>query len=140
MLISSLVVYNSNENVSNLVETFNSIFKESIKLFDNDNYTNDLAIDDSLKYRKIIDSLAKFSFVLREIEGISENDVIDKSKIPQSVLDYFDDIIAHNDLNYKVDAPSVKIDDCLIQLGYGGLHGAKETTFIYDRGDALRCK
>ena len=37
-------------------------------------------------------------------------DVIDKSKIPQSVLDYFDDVIAHNDLNYKVDAPSVRID------------------------------
>ena len=95
MLISSLVVYNSNENVSNLVETFNSIFKESIKLFDNDNYTNDLTIDDSLKYRKIIDSLAKFSFVLREIEGISENDVIDKlkeelnkSKVMQRKLDY----------------------------------------------------
>ena len=67
-------------------------------------------------------------------------DVIDKTKIPQSVLDYFDDVIAHNDLNYKVDAPSVRIDDCLIQLGYGGLHGAKETTFVYDRGDVLRCQ
>ena len=67
-------------------------------------------------------------------------DVIDKTKIPQSVLDYFDDVIAHNDLNYKVDAPSVKIDDCLIQLGYGGLHGAKETTFVYDRGDVLTCQ
>lgn len=66
-------------------------------------------------------------------------DVIDKSKIPKSVLDYFDDVIAHNDLDYKVEAPSFKIDDCLIQLGIGGLHGAKETTFIYDRNDKLHC-
>ncbi len=67
-------------------------------------------------------------------------DVIDKKKIPQSVLAYIDDLIEHNDLNYKPEAPSFKIDDCLIQLGTGGLHGAKETTFVYDRGDVLRCK
>lgn len=66
-------------------------------------------------------------------------DVIDKTKIPQSVLDYFDDIIAHNDLNYNIEAPSFKIDDCLIQLGYGGLHGAKENTFVYGENEVLYC-
>lgn len=67
-------------------------------------------------------------------------DVIDKSKIPQSVLDYIDDLVEHNDLDYKPEAPSFKIDDCLIQLGTGGLHGAKETTFIYNRSDKLECQ
>lgn len=66
--------------------------------------------------------------------------VIDKKKIPQEVLDYIDDLIAHNDLNYKREAPSVKYDDCIVQLGVGGCHGAKETTFIYNRGDVLMCK
>ena len=64
---------------------------------------------------------------------------IDKSKIPQVVLDYFNDIIQHNDLDYKIKAPAVKFGDCICQLGLGGCHGAKETTFIYDRGDNLQC-
>ena len=67
-------------------------------------------------------------------------DVIDKTKIPQSVLNYIDDLIEHNDLNYKPDAPSFKIDDCLIQLGTGGLHGAKETTFVYGENEVLYCE
>lgn len=66
-------------------------------------------------------------------------EVINKNAIPKHVLDYFDDVIEHNDLNYKVEAPAVRYGNCLIQLGYGGLHGAKETTFSYDRGDTLRC-
>lgn len=66
-------------------------------------------------------------------------DVVDKTKIPKEVLAYIDDLIAHNDLNYKVEAPQVRIDDCLIQLGIGGLHGAKETTFIYDKGVKFTC-
>lgn len=65
---------------------------------------------------------------------------IDKSKIPKEVLDYIDDLIAHNDLDYKVKAPSVKIDDCVIQLGVGGIHGAKETTFIYSEGVDFTCE
>lgn len=65
---------------------------------------------------------------------------IDKSKIPVEALEYFDDLIAHNDLDYKRDAPSFKFGDCLVQLGVGGLHGARETTFVYDRGDGLRCE
>lgn len=67
-------------------------------------------------------------------------DVIDKNKIPKEVLDYIDDLIEHNDLNYKVEAPKLKIDDCVIQLGVGGIHGAKETTFIYDEGVEFNCE
>lgn len=67
-------------------------------------------------------------------------DVIDKSKIPQSVLDYIDDLVEHNDLEYKPEAPSVQIDDCIIQLGVGGLHGAKPYTFIYDEGVEFTCE
>lgn len=66
--------------------------------------------------------------------------VIDKSKIPKEVLDYIDDLIEHNDLNYKPKAPTLQIDDCVIQLGVGGIHGAKETTFIYDEGITFKCE
>lgn len=64
---------------------------------------------------------------------------IDKSKIPKEVLDYIDDLIEHNDLYYKPTAPCIKIDDCVIQLGLGGLHGAKDNTFIYDEGVDFKC-
>ena len=67
-------------------------------------------------------------------------DVIDKSKIPQEVLDYIDDLIEHNDLDYKPKAPTLRIDDCVIQLGVGGIHGAKENTFIYDEGVDFHCE
>lgn len=66
--------------------------------------------------------------------------VIDKNKIPKEVLDYIDDLIEHNDLDYKTEAPSLRIDDCVIQLGVGGIHGAKETTFEYDEGVEFRCE
>lgn len=66
--------------------------------------------------------------------------VIDKSKIPQEVLDYIDDLIEHNDLKYKPKAPSLKIDDCAIQIGCGGIHGAKETTFIYGENEVFDCE
>ena len=65
---------------------------------------------------------------------------IDKSKIPKEVLDYIDDLIAHNDLDYKVKAPSVKIDDCVIQLGVGGIHGCKEEGFIYGENNIFVCE
>ena len=64
---------------------------------------------------------------------------VEKEKIPKEALDYFDDIIAHNDLDYKVEAPAIKYGECIVQLGVGGLHGARETTFSYDRGDDLQC-
>lgn len=64
---------------------------------------------------------------------------VQKEKIPKEVLDYFDDIIAHNDLDYKVEAPTLQYGECVIQLGYGGLHGARPNTFEYDIGDGLKC-
>lgn len=67
--------------------------------------------------------------------------VVDKSKIPQQVLNYIDDLVEHNDLDYKVEAPSVNFGDVEVQLGIGGLHGfKKEGVFMYDRGDNLQCE
>lgn len=71
--------------------------------------------------------------------GYTYPDVIDKSKIPQEVLDYIDDLIEHNDLNYKPEAPKLKIDDCVIQLGVGGIHGCKPYTFIYGEDEVFKC-
>lgn len=64
---------------------------------------------------------------------------VDKSKIPKSFLNYIDDVIKHNDLNYESIAPSLRYDDCVIQLGHGGIHGAKETTYIYSNGCDFKC-
>lgn len=65
--------------------------------------------------------------------------VIDKTKIPKEVLDYFDDVIAHNDLKYKSEGPTLQIDECVIKLQLGGLHGAKDTMFMYDKGVDFKC-
>lgn len=65
---------------------------------------------------------------------------IQKEKIPKEVLEYFDDLIAHNDLNYKRPAPCLDLDTIEFQLGVGGCHGfSKNGTYIYDRGDDLQC-
>ena len=65
---------------------------------------------------------------------------VQKEKIPQEVLDYFDDIIAHNDLNYKVEAPCVDLKTIDFQLGIGGCHAfIKDGVYNYDRGDDLKC-
>lgn len=65
---------------------------------------------------------------------------IQKEKIPQEVLDYFDDLIAHNDLNYKREAPCLDLKTIEFQLGVGGCHGfSKNGTYTYDRGDGLTC-
>lgn len=65
--------------------------------------------------------------------------VIDKSKIPKEVLDYIDDLIKHNDLKYAPEGPRLQIDECVIQLGKGGIHGCKETCFTYSDGEVFRC-
>lgn len=65
--------------------------------------------------------------------------VIDKNKIPKEVLNYFDDLIEHNDLEYKLEGPTLQIDECVIKLQLGGLHGAKDTTFMYDKGVDFKC-
>lgn len=64
---------------------------------------------------------------------------IDKTKIPKEVLSYIDDLIEHNDLEYKIEAPTIKIDDCVIKLGIGGIHGCKENTFIYGNNEVFKC-
>lgn len=65
---------------------------------------------------------------------------IDKNKIPKAMLDYIDDLVEHNDLNYKPKAPSFRVDDCVINIGVGGMHGAKENTFTYSNGVEFECE
>ena len=73
--------------------------------------------------------------------GYEYPDVIDKSKIPKQALDYFDDLITHNDLDYKVEAPCLDLKTIDFQLGVGGCHGfIKEGVYQYDRGDGLTCE
>ena len=64
---------------------------------------------------------------------------IDKSKIPKQALDYFDDLIEHNDLDYYVEPPLLELKDILFQLGIGGGHGFKKKgVYIYDRSISRR--
>ena len=73
--------------------------------------------------------------------GYTYPDVIDKTKIPKEALDYFDDLIEHNDLEYKVEAPCLDLKTIDFQLGVGGCHGfIKEGVYRYDRGDDLKCQ
>lgn len=73
--------------------------------------------------------------------GYEYPDVIDKTKIPKEALDYFDDLIEHNDLEYKVEAPCLDLKTIDFQLGVGGCHGfIKEGVYHYDRGDNLKCE
>lgn len=73
--------------------------------------------------------------------GYEYPDVIDKNKIPKEALAYFDDLIEHNDLEYKVEAPCLDLRTIEVQLGIGGLHGfIKEGIYTYDRGDDLTCE
>lgn len=66
---------------------------------------------------------------------------IQKEKIPKEALDYFDDLIKHNDLNYKVEAPCIDFKTMNFQLGIGGGHGfIKDGVYIYDRGDEISCE
>lgn len=66
---------------------------------------------------------------------------VQKEKIPKEFLDYIDDLVKHNDLDYKPEAPSLDLDSIIFQTGIGGGHGfIKEGTLIYDRGDNLRCE
>lgn len=67
--------------------------------------------------------------------------VVDKNKIPKEALDYFDDLIAHNDLDYKIEAPCLDLKTINFQLGIGGGHAfIKEGVYCYDRGDGLTCE
>lgn len=66
---------------------------------------------------------------------------IEKHKIPTVALDYFDDLISHNDLKYKPKAPSIDYDTMELQIGEGGCHGfIKNGSFIYDKGVSFKCE
>ena len=68
-------------------------------------------------------------------------DIIDKRKIPKEALDYFDDLIAHNDLEYKRKAPCLDLNTIEFQIGIGGGHAfIKEGVYSYNRGDDLKCE
>lgn len=65
---------------------------------------------------------------------------VEKEKIPKEFLNYIDDIVSHNDLNYKPDAPLLDLGTINFQVGLGGGHGfIKDGTLIYDRGDKIEC-
>ena len=65
---------------------------------------------------------------------------VQKEKIPPEVLEYFDDLIAHNDLDYKIKAPCVDMKTIDFQIGVGGGHAfTKAGSYSYDRGDGLTC-
>ena len=67
--------------------------------------------------------------------------VVDKTKIPQEVLDYIDDLIVHNDLNYKREAPCLDLGTILFQWGIGGNHSfVKNGKVIYDGELSFLCK
>lgn len=65
---------------------------------------------------------------------------VQKEKIPKEALDYFDDLIEHNDLEYKIEAPCLDMGTIKFQIGTGGGHAfIKEGVYNYDRGDELKC-
>lgn len=65
---------------------------------------------------------------------------VQKEKIPKQALDYFDDLIEHNDLDYKIEAPCLDMQTINFQIGIGGGHAfIKEGVYSYDRGDDLKC-
>lgn len=73
--------------------------------------------------------------------GYTYPEQIQKEKIPEEALEYFDDLIVHNDLNYKREAPCLDLKTIDFQLGVGGCHGfSKFGTYVYDRGDGLSCE
>jgi hypothetical protein len=65
--------------------------------------------------------------------------IIDKSKIPKAALDYFDDIIAHNSLEYNPPAPELEFKDIFFQIGIGGGHAFKKHGhYYYDRSTSKK--
>lgn len=66
---------------------------------------------------------------------------VDKSKIPKEALDYFDDLIEHNDLEYKREAPCLDLKTIEFQIGIGGGHAfIKGGIYAYNKGDCLKCE
>lgn len=66
---------------------------------------------------------------------------IEKDKVPKVALDYFDDLIAHNDIDYKIEAPSIIYGDMELQIGEGGCHGfTTKGVYNYSNGETFRCE
>ena len=66
---------------------------------------------------------------------------VEKEKIPKEALNYFDDLIEHNDLDYKSEPPCLDMDTINFQIGIGGGHGfIKNGVYHYDRGDMMICE
>lgn len=66
---------------------------------------------------------------------------VDKTKIPKEALEYFDDLISHNDLEYKREAPCLDLGTIDFQIGIGGCHAfIKNGIYGYDGGDCLKCE
>ena len=66
---------------------------------------------------------------------------VQKEKIPKIALDYFDDLIQHNDLEYKPEAPCLDLKTIDFQIGLGGGHGfIKNGVYVYDKGDMISCE
>ena len=64
---------------------------------------------------------------------------VQKEKIPKEALDFFDDLIKHNDINYKLEAPCLSLKDIDFQIGVGGGHGfIKHGVYYYERGKSKK--
>ena len=92
---------------------------------------------------------ANLTATLLKAERVEHNDPflytypaqIDKNKVPKEALEYFDDLIEHNDIEYKREAPCLDLDTIEFQIGVGGGHGfIKHGSYFYDRGDGLSCE
>ncbi len=64
---------------------------------------------------------------------------VQKDKIPKQALNFFDDLIEHNDIQYKVKAPCLDLKTIDFQIGVGGGHAfIKEGVYIYSNGEDTR--
>lgn len=71
--------------------------------------------------------------------GYTYPSVVQKEKIPKEALEFFDDLITHNDINYKREAPNLHLRDIDFQIGVGGGHGFRRTgSYIYTRGESKK--
>lgn len=66
---------------------------------------------------------------------------IDKTKIPKEALNYFDDLIKHNDLEYKVEPPCLDLRTINFQIGIGGGHAfIKDGVYRYYTEETFECE
>lgn len=64
---------------------------------------------------------------------------VQKDKIPKEALEFFDDLIEHNDLHYKREAPCLDLKTIDFQIGEGGGHAfIKNGVYMYDNGEDTR--